>query len=117
MPRPIRFRAAPRQTPRNQPNRLEQAFLEYIRGQPGVATVRFNAITLVLANNVRFTPDVWVVMDNGDAVFYEIKGFMRDDARIKLQVAAQQYPEFQFVLVTRPRLRDPWVFSKCEVRE
>lgn len=117
MPGRIKFRAASRQTPRNQPNRLEQDFLNYIRNQPGVVSVRFNSITLVLANNVRYTPDVWVVMENGEAVFYEIKGFMRDDARIKLSVAAQQYQEFQFVLVTRQRVRDPWVFTKCEVRE
>jgi hypothetical protein len=36
---------------------------------------------------------------------YEVKGFMRDDAAVKLKVAASMYPCFRWVLVQRDRRR------------
>lgn len=51
------------------------------------------------ANRCWFTPDFHVIDLSGRLCFHETKGFMRDDARVKLQSAAKQYPQFRFVLV------------------
>jgi hypothetical protein len=39
----------------------------------------------------------------GAVTFYETKGFMRDDAIVKIKTAAKQFPMFTFVLVTRKK--------------
>jgi hypothetical protein len=58
----------------------------------------FELVTLRLADRVRYTPDFFVVYPDGLG-FVEVKGgFIRDDARIKLQVAARMYPELRFTL-------------------
>jgi hypothetical protein len=44
-------------------------------------------------------------------VFVETKGFMRDDAAVKLKVAASMYPAFGWLLVTR----DKWGWEVREV--
>jgi len=60
-------------------------------------------ITLKLANGVRYTLDFNVTDRSGDALpeFFEVKGFMRDDASVKLKVAAALYRQFIFYLVTK----------------
>ena len=55
---------------------------------------RFESIKLRLADRTWYTPDFVVYTPNVE--FYEVKGFWRDDARVKIKVAAEQYPEFQF---------------------
>jgi len=59
---------------------------------------RFEGITLKLADDVRYTPDFAIMEADGMISFHETKGYMRDDARIKLRVAAVMYP-FEFYLV------------------
>jgi hypothetical protein len=90
-------------------NKTEAAFYEYLKGQRPGASVLPQSITLKIGNGVRYTPDFAVVSDatNGhrspvcEFHFYEVKGFMRDDAAVKLKVAASLYPLFGFHLVTK----------------
>ena len=85
-------------------NKTERAFalgLEAERRAGRIVVWRFEAITLKLAFDTRYTPDFYVLYPSGNAVFYETKGFMRDDANVKLKVAARQFPEFCFVLVQK----------------
>lgn len=100
---------------RGVPNRTEQRFLDWCEERKATgefAIVRFEKITLVLASGVRYTPDVWVVLRTGEVVCYEVKGFMQEDARVKLRVAAQSFPEFSFVLVYWKA--KAWVFEPVE---
>lgn len=74
---------------------------------------RWEAITLRLANDCRYTPDfsAWmplnVAYDPLVLRFWEVKRawkgkrrpHIEDDARVKLLVAAKEYPEFDFWLV------------------
>lgn len=62
----------------------------------------FESVTLVLADDVRYTPDFAVEKD-GCIEFHEVKGFMRDDSRVKIRVAAKLYPWFRFVLVRKEK--------------
>jgi hypothetical protein len=75
---------------------LQDAFMKAL-----VREWRREPITLRLAGRTRYTPDFLVVMPDSDLVFVEIKGFMRDDAAVKLKVAAEMYPYFGWLLVTR----------------
>ena len=51
-----------------------------------------------------FTVDFLTTTRHGDRlVVYEVKGFMRDDARVKLLAAVREYPQFCFRLVTKRR--------------
>ena len=60
---------------------------------------RFEAIKLRLADQTTYTPDFQVVTLEGNVEFHEVKGgFIREDAWIKLKIAAELYPEFKFHL-------------------
>jgi len=48
----------------------------------------------------RYKPDFQVVMNDGTIEFHEVKGFMRDDANVKLKTAATTFPQYPFILVT-----------------
>ena len=81
-------------------NKTERAFLGHLKRQDCGARVYSQAITLKLANGVRYTPD-FIVVDEWRLTAYEVKGFMRDDAAVKLKVAATAYPWISFHLVTK----------------
>lgn len=57
---------------------------------------RFEQVTLKLAPDCRYTPDMYVVHNDGSVEFEECKGFWRDDAKVKIRVAARLFPEFKF---------------------
>ena len=80
-------------------NKLEAAWAVELDGS-GDAW-EFERVTLKLAPDTRYTPDFLVIGPAGDVQFHEVKGFMRDDARVKLKVAADRFPWFRFHLVTR----------------
>ncbi len=53
----------------------------------------FERWTFKLADDVRYTPDFIVMNADGTLSGFEVKGsFMRDDARVKLRVFAEQFP-------------------------
>jgi hypothetical protein len=56
----------------------------------------FEALTLRLAGNTRYTPDFALGDADGGLVFVEVKGFMREDAAVKTKVAAAQFPWARF---------------------
>lgn len=66
---------------------------------------KFEGMTLKLANNTRYTPDFSVMLRTGKLELHEVKSFWRDDARIKIKVAASLYP-FRFIAVTKQRKKD-----------
>lgn len=85
-------------------NKTEREFKDYLEKEiaapSGPATVHTQDITLKIGNGVRYTPDFSVTI-LGKTAFYEVKGFMRDDAAVKLKVAARTYHEYNFYLVTK----------------
>ncbi len=90
-------------------NKTEQAFKDYLT--PRHFPILCQAVTLKIGNGVRYTPDFFCPKDatNGheaavtECVAYEVKGFMRDDAAVKLKVAASLYPWIKFHLVSRKK--------------
>ena len=61
----------------------------------------FEPIKLRLADKTFYTPDFLVVTSDRMIELHEVKGFWRDDARVKIKVAAERFPMFQFVAVQR----------------
>lgn len=59
----------------------------------------FESEKLRLADNTFYSPDFRVVKADGMIEFHEVKGFWRDDARVKIKVAAAQHP-YKFMAVS-----------------
>ncbi|MGB1012793.1 MAG: hypothetical protein ACPG4T_01570 [Nannocystaceae bacterium] len=58
----------------------------------------------------RYTPDFFVVTDDGKMICYETKGQRREDAIVKIKAAAEKFPWFLFILVEHKR--GQWVFEE-----
>lgn len=86
-------------------NKTEAAYAEElnVRLLAGeIAWYRFEAVKLRLAKKTFYTPDFMVILADGEVQFHEVKGFWRDDARVKIKVAAEQFP-FTFVAVQKAK--------------
>jgi hypothetical protein len=80
--------------------------LEILRHARVIVSWKFEAIRLRLANRAWFKPDFLVVARNEDKdcdvfQFHEVKGFWREAARVRIKVAADLFPEFNFVAIQR----------------
>jgi hypothetical protein len=74
-------------------NKLEADFEQtFLMGLPH----GFEELTFRLGGDCRYTPDFWVMEGDGVLALVECKGFWRDDAKAKLRVAAERYPNFRW---------------------
>lgn len=76
-------------------NKTEQAYERHLSARREAGEVlwfRFEGIKLRLADNTFYTPDFAVMAADGQLECHEVKGFWTDDARVKIKVAADQYP-------------------------
>lgn len=74
-----------------------------IRKRAGhIARYDFQPVKLRLADNTFYTPDFRVILPDGLQEMHEVKGFMRDDAAVKIKVAAEQHP-YVFKLIREKR--------------
>lgn len=84
------------------PNKTEAAFEQWLRANMRDHHHHPQGLTFRLANGVRYTPDfASFSKSTGYLICHEVKGHMRDDAAVKLKVAAGLYPGVCFRLVTR----------------
>ena len=84
-------------------NKLEEAYswaLEADRRAGLLTWYAYEAITLRIAHDCRYTPDFAILLADGTLEFHECKGFFRDDAKVKIKVAASMFP-FKFLLVRK----------------
>lgn len=82
-------------------NKTEAAYEQYLelRKRAGdVAWHRFEGIKLRLADNTFYTPDFAVMTASGLMELHEVKGYMQEDASVKIKVAAEMYP-FRFLII------------------
>lgn len=59
---------------------------------------KFEGIKFRLADNTFYNPDFAVMFSDGTMEIHEVKGYMQDDAAVKIKVAADLYP-FKFKLI------------------
>ncbi|VVE18578.1 MULTISPECIES: hypothetical protein [Pandoraea] len=95
--------------PQGKMNRTEAAYaahLEMLKHAGEITWYQFEAIKLRLGKNTFYTPDFAVRLKSGELELHEVKGFWKDDARVKIKSAAYLYPIFRFVALTMIRKRD-----------
>ena len=89
-------------------NKTEAAYDQHLEGRKQAGEIvwhKFEAVKLRLADNTFYSPDFCVLARDHVLEMHDVKGFWRDDARVKIKVAASLYP-FRFVAVTqRPKKR------------
>lgn len=101
-------------------NKVETAFAEHLESRPDVIRWEFENWTVRLADDCRYTPDFRCVIREADGscvvVFFETKAqrnskrkgkdgvvvvsrkaFWEDDAKVKIRVAAKEYPEYRWI--------------------
>lgn len=103
--------------PVGQMNKTEAAYSKVLeaRQQAGeVAWFKFEATKLRLADNTFYSPDFTVMLASGELQQHEVKGFMHDDANVKIKVAASLYPFRFFVIRTRAK-KDGGGWSMVEI--
>jgi len=91
-------------------NKTERAYaveLAALQQAGEILRWRFEALTLLLVDpsdtggrGVRYTPD-FAIWTPDRLCFVEIKGFLRDDAKLKFLWARQQFPEWEFKMLQR----------------
>jgi len=87
-------------------NKLERDYLAYLRALE-FPWIGIQNVTLKLAHDCRLTVD-FVVRDHvGQLTFTDVKGFQREDALIKMKIAARMFPFWLFQIVKRQHGR--WV--------
>lgn len=80
-------------------NSTESAYagrLEALKLSGAILWYKFEGVTFKLAHDTRYTPDFAVMVKSGEMEFHEVKGFWRDDAKIKIKVASELFP-FRFI--------------------
>lgn len=83
-------------------NKLETRYAQYLKALKfggEIRDFRFEPFRLKLADRCTYCPDFFVVTKDGAFEVHECKGFMRDDAAVKLKVAAENFPWWQFKLI------------------
>ena len=93
-------------------NKTERAFLQFLRVARSGCWIGVQNITLKLADDTRYTPDLSCVGTQGNLHFWEVKGFWRDDARVKIKVAARMFPWARFTAVQR--IKGEWKFEEIK---
>ena len=84
-------------------NKTEAAYeqtLELLKRAGDVLWYRFEGIKLRLADKTFLTPDFAVMRSDGTMELHDCKGFMMEDANVKMKVAAEMYP-FRFFIVRK----------------
>ena len=110
---PFNLKAAPMPAataikPRMNKTEAEWAMILEARKRAGeIVWYGFEAIKLRLADNTHYTPDFAVITAFGHNLeLHETKGFWRDDARVKIKVAAEMFPFFKFFAMKKRRKKD-----------
>lgn len=91
----------------NQTEAKYAAKLDLLQKAGAVLWWKFEGLTVKLADDTRYTPDFVVMLADGSIECHETKGFMRDDAHVKIKVAAAQFP-FKFRMFKLDRKTQKW---------
>lgn len=96
-------------------NKLEAmyaAHLEVLRRAGKIIFWRFESAKFRLADRTWYTPDFYIMRQDGTLEIHETKGFWEDDARVKIKVTAEQFPELVFVAVQWDKSAKCWKFER-----
>lgn len=106
----MRFRArGKRPQPKAGMNGTEKEYAWLLEQEKQMGTIldyKFEPLKLRLADRTFYTPDFLVITSSLEVHLREVKGFWEDDARVKIKVAAEQYPYFTFQAFSKKAKRD-----------
>lgn len=80
-------------------NKTERAYHEHLK-QLNYPWIGVQCMTFKLADDTRFTPD-FIVVEANEMRCIDVKGFQREDALIKIKVAARMFPWATFAIVKK----------------
>lgn len=84
-------------------NKTEAGFLEYLLATKPNCNPRREGTGFRTGNGSVYWPDFVTGAGPEHLEAYEVKGYMEDDAAVKLKSAASRFPEVTFFLVTKRR--------------
>jgi hypothetical protein len=82
-------------------NKWEARYAQRLLGMQAAGEIvgcDFEAMKFNLGFRCWYCPDFVVTLPDGRIECHEVKGFMRDDAAVKLKSAARRFPAFRFRL-------------------
>lgn len=88
-------------------NKLEAEYAGYLEWERSVGNIdwwAYETLKIRLADNTYYTPD-FAVLRAGALEFHETKGFWREDARLKIKIAAEVLP-FQFRAIRKKSVKE-----------
>lgn len=94
---------------RHEPGKMNKLEAQYAAEKLGGVFYRFESVKFRLADKTYYTPDFWVMRENGQIEAHEVKGFWEDDARVKIKVFAEMYPEI--VVRSAQLVKKVWVIE------
>lgn len=86
-------------------NRLESKYARLLAIRVAAGELlwwKFEPLRLRLADNTFYEIDFLVMLADGVLEVHEVKGEWTDDARVKIKVAAEQFPVFRFAAFRMP---------------
>lgn len=100
-------------TPPDDMNKLERSYAAELERQRVAGAIKAFVAhpgSFKLGRKCFYHVDFLVIGAAGEVEYHETKGFMRDDAAVKLKVAARMFPWFVFKLVRRKK--GAWLISR-----
>jgi len=88
----------------NNMNKTEAEYaerLELLLVTGEIAWYSYEPMKFRLAKNTTYTPDFIVITRDGEIESHEVKGFWRDDARVKIKIFSEQYWWIKVFSVTK----------------
>jgi len=94
-------------------NKTEAKYAEHLENQRRAGKIlfwRYESVKFRLADRTWYTPDFYIMRPDGTIEIHETKGWMEEDANVKIKTTAEQFPEFMFVLVKLNK--GEWTFKR-----
>jgi len=100
-------------------NKWESLYAERLRIRIAAGEVLlfwFEAAKFRLAEGCWYCPDFLVLLASGEWEVHEVKGFWRDDAKVKVKVMAETFP-FPLIIVSKGKGLEHWQYEKIKARK
>ena len=87
------------------------AYLELRRITGEILEWRFEPLKLKLATKTYYTPDFLLLMPDRRIELHETKGFMEEDANVKIKVAREMFASIFTIVLVRLDKNKNWTFK------
>ena len=113
----IRKKVKPSHTP-GKMNKWEGLYADRLRVRMATGEVLrfyFEAVKFRLAEGCWYCPDFLVQLADGSWEIHEVKGYWRDDAKVKCKVQAEAFP-FPLIIVSKGKGMTVWQYEQVRAR-